>query len=111
MSSDPLSARLSLLGLRGVARIVTHTNRIVMVSLGARGVLRLHRGYAHAPDRVLRAIIRFLDARLPRVEHRMAEREFIDYCKSSARTLAGMEKAATTLGQRMAEVRKKYALK
>ena len=24
-----------------------------MVSLGARGVLRLHRGYAYAPDRVL----------------------------------------------------------
>ena len=79
MSSDPLSARLSLLGLRGVARIVTHTNRIVMVSLGARGVLRLHRGYTHAPDRVLRAIVRFLDARLPRAERRMAEREFIDF--------------------------------
>jgi regulator of RNase E activity RraA len=40
-----------------------------------------------------------------------AEREFIDYCKSSARTLAGMEQAAATLGQRMAEVRKKYAMK
>jgi hypothetical protein len=79
VSSDPLSARLSLLGLRGVARIVTHTNRIVMVSLGARGVLRLHRGYAHAPDRVLQAIIRFLDARLPRAERRVAEREFIDF--------------------------------
>jgi regulator of RNase E activity RraA len=40
-----------------------------------------------------------------------AEREFIDYCKSSARTLAGMEKAAATLGQRMGEVRKKYTRK
>jgi len=79
VSPDSLSARLSLLGLRGVARVVTHTNRIVMVSLGARRVLRLHRGYAHAPDRVLRAIVRFLDARLPRAERRMAEREFIDF--------------------------------
>ena len=79
MSSDSLAARLSLLGLRGVARIVTHTNRIVMVSLGARGVLRLHRGYAHAPDRVLRAIVRFLDSRLPRAVRRMAERELLDF--------------------------------
>ena len=79
MSSDPLSDRLSLLGLRGVTRVVTHTNRIVMVSLGARGVLRLHRGYAHAPDRVLRAIVRFLDPRLPRAARRMAERELLDF--------------------------------
>jgi hypothetical protein len=79
VSSDHLSARLSLLGLRGVARIVIHTNRIVMVNLGARGVLRLHRGYAHAPDRVLRAIVRFLDPRLPRAIRRMAERELLDF--------------------------------
>jgi hypothetical protein len=79
VSSDPLSDRLSLLGLRGVTRVVTHTNRIVMVSLGARGVLRLHRGYAHAPDRVLRAIVRFLDPRLPRAARRMAERELLDF--------------------------------
>ena len=79
MSSDHLPARLRQLGLRGVARIVTHTNRIVMVSLGARGVLRLHRGYADAPDRVLLAIIRFLDPRLPRAERRLAEREFLDF--------------------------------
>jgi hypothetical protein len=79
VSSDPLSARLGQLGLRGVARIVTHTNRIVMVSLGARGVLRLHRGYAHAPDRVLRAIVRFLDPSLPRAVRRVAERELLDF--------------------------------
>jgi hypothetical protein len=79
VSSDLLLARLGLLGLRGVVRLVTHTNRIVMVSLGARGVLRLHRGYAHAPDRVLRAIVRFLDPRLPRAMRRMAEREFLDF--------------------------------
>ena len=79
MSTDPLSARLRLFGLRGVSRIVTHTNRIVMVSLGARGVLRLHRGFAHAPDHVLRAIVRFLDPRLPRAVRRVAERELLDF--------------------------------
>ena len=79
MSTDQLSARLSLLGLRGVSRIVTHSNRIVMVSLGARGVLRLHRGFAHAPDHVLRAIVRFLDPRLPRAVRRVAERELLGF--------------------------------
>jgi hypothetical protein len=79
VSSDHLSARLSMLGLRGITRIVTHSNRIVMVSLGARGVLRLHRGYSQAPDRVLRAIVRFLDPRLPRAVRRMAERELLDF--------------------------------
>ena len=51
-----------------------------MVSLGDRRVLRLHRGYAVAPDRVLRAIVRFLDPRLPaRSERRRAEREFLAF--------------------------------
>ena len=79
MSPEQLPARLRLLGLRGVSRIVTHTNRIVMVSLGARRVLRIHQGYAYAPDRVLRAIIRFLDPALPRAVRRLAEREFLEF--------------------------------
>ncbi len=79
MNPEHLPARLRLLGLRGVTRIITHTNRIVMVSLGARGVLRLHRGYAGAPDRVLLAIVRFLDPRLPRAIRRMAQREFLEF--------------------------------
>ncbi|MGH7579455.1 MAG: SprT-like domain-containing protein [Gemmatimonadales bacterium] len=74
-----LPARLALLGLRGHERVITHTNRTVMVSLGAGGYLRLHRGYAFAPDAVLRAIVRFLDTRLPRAARRMAEREFLAF--------------------------------
>lgn len=74
-----LARRLSLLGLRDVERIHTHANRTVMVSLSARRVLRLHRGYAAAPDRVLRAIVRFLDARLPKPLRRLAEREFLAF--------------------------------
>jgi hypothetical protein len=74
-----LARRLALLGLRDVERIHTHTNRTVMVSLSARRVLRLHRGYAAAPDRVLRAIVRFLDPRLPRMLRRLAEREFLTF--------------------------------
>ncbi len=74
-----LAQRLSLLGLRDIERISVHTNRTVMVSLSARRVLRLHRGYAAAPDRVLRAIIRFLNPRVPRALRRLAEREFLGF--------------------------------
>ncbi|HEY8259300.1 MAG TPA: SprT-like domain-containing protein, partial [Gemmatimonadales bacterium] len=75
---DLLARRLSLLGLRSVDRIRTHTNRTVMVSL-TRRVLRLHRGYAAAPDRVLRAIVRFLNPAVPRALRRLAEREFLAF--------------------------------
>jgi SprT-like family protein len=74
-----LARRLLLLGLRDVERIETHANQTVMVSLSARRVLRLHRGYGAAPDRVLRAIVRFLNPRIPRVLRRLAEREFLAF--------------------------------
>ena len=76
--NELLGHRLKLLGLRDVDRILTHTNRTVMVSL-ARRVLRLHRGYASAPDPVLRAIVRFLDPRVPRALRRGVEREFLGF--------------------------------
>ena len=71
--------RLALLGWRHPGRIRVHANRRVMVSLNADGVLRLHRGYAYAPDRVLRAILRFLSPRLPQAIRRLAEREFLGF--------------------------------
>jgi SprT-like family len=49
-----------------------------MLSLNRR-VLRVHRGYAHAPDRVLEAIVRFLNRRVPRALRRAAEREFLQF--------------------------------
>jgi hypothetical protein len=76
---DHLPERLRLLGLRDVARILTHTNRTVMVSIGSDGTLRLHRGYAWASDRVLRAIVRFLDPRVPRRLRRQAQRELLAF--------------------------------
>ena len=57
----------------------THTNRSVMLSLSPNGLLRVHHGYAHAPDRVLRAIVRFLNPRVPRPLRRLAEREFLAF--------------------------------
>ena len=79
MIEEHLPARLYLLGLHGVSRVVTHTNRTVMVSIGKRRVLRIHAGYAHASDSVLRAVIRFLDPRLPRAARRAAERELLAF--------------------------------
>jgi hypothetical protein len=61
-----------------VERVITHANQTVMLSLNRR-VLRIHRGYAFAPDEVLKAVVRFLDPRVPRVLRRVAEREFLEF--------------------------------
>lgn len=76
---ERLPDRLRILGLRDVSHVLTHTNRSVMVSLGASRILRLHRGYAWASDRVLRAIVRFLDPRQPRRVRRAAQRELLAF--------------------------------
>lgn len=73
-----LEGRLIMLGSRHTGFAI-HSNRSVMLSLSHRGVLRLHEGYAYAPDRVLRAIVRFLNPRVPRVLRRAAEREFLAF--------------------------------
>ena len=78
--ADPegLDARLRRLGLRDVDRIHTHTNRTVILSLRRR-VLRLHLGFASAPDEVLAAIVRFLTPRVRRETRRAAERLFLAF--------------------------------
>ena len=75
---DCLPERLVALGLRDVERVVTHGNQTVMLSLSRR-VLRIHRGYAFAPDGVLKAVVRFLNPRVPRALRRAAEREFLEF--------------------------------
>jgi hypothetical protein len=74
-----LALRLTRLGLRGVASVRSHANRTVMVSLTARRVLRVHRGYAFAPDRVLAAIVGFLNPRRSRVERRAYQQVFLAF--------------------------------
>jgi hypothetical protein len=59
--------------------VIGHNNRTVMLSVTAKGQLRLHRGYSHAPDRVLRAILRFIDVRQSRERRRAAERVFLSF--------------------------------
>ncbi|MGH7702759.1 MAG: SprT-like domain-containing protein [Gemmatimonadales bacterium] len=80
LSPDELLAhRLSLLGLPPVTAVRTHTNCTVMVSLTPRRVLRVHRGYVHAPDRVLSAIVRFLKPGTRRSTRAAARRELLAF--------------------------------
>ena len=57
-SASPLIARLTALGLPAFHRIETHRNQQVMVSWVPEQWLRVHEGYAEAPDSVLAAIVR-----------------------------------------------------
>jgi hypothetical protein len=69
-----LFSRLQDLGLRGVETLVLMRTRTVMVSLIGR-TLRVHEGYAEAPESVLRAIVAFAVAR--NKHERTAAREVI----------------------------------
>lgn len=50
-----------------------------MVTLHPRRGLRVHQGYAHAPDEVLLAIVRWARPRLSRSERRAAARELLGF--------------------------------
>jgi SprT-like family len=78
VGQEKLAERLRVLGSRHT-RLIIHRNTTVMLSLNRQGVLRLHEGYAFAPDRVLKAIVRFLNPRVPRPLRRLAEREFLAF--------------------------------
>jgi hypothetical protein len=76
---DPvLHQRLARLGLRGVTEVRTHRNRVVMLSL-RRGVLRIHAGYAAAPDAVLEAVVRYLRPFARRATRLAAQAEFLAF--------------------------------
>jgi hypothetical protein len=77
--AEVLERRLRALGLRGVAGVRATDNRAVMVGLSKVRVLRVHRGYAHAPDRVLRAIVRFVARTTPRLLRRAAQHEILSF--------------------------------
>ncbi len=72
-----LERRLRRAGLRGADRVVVHENRTVVVSV-RRDVVRVHRGFAYASDRVLRAVVEFRDGRSPG-RRRAAHRELLAF--------------------------------
>ncbi len=74
-----LARRLELLGLRGPRGVEVHENKTVLVSVTKRGMLRVHRGYAYASDRVLRAIVAFVHPATKVADRRRAERELVAF--------------------------------
>lgn len=74
-----LTRRLELLGLHGPRGVEVHENKTVLVSVTKRGVLRVHRGYAYASDRVLKAVVAFVHSRTKPTERRRAEQELIKF--------------------------------
>ena len=74
-----LPTRLRALGLPESIPIETHANRRVLVSLTARGTLRVHAGYAMAPDEVLFAIARWARPRTGSADRRVAQRTLLAF--------------------------------
>ena len=69
-----LATRLRREGLPSAMRVVLHTNRSTLVTRTARGTLRVHAGFAAAPDEVLAAIVRWARPRGRREERLEAQR-------------------------------------
>jgi hypothetical protein len=72
-----LRGRLGDVGLSPGTRVETQENRSVLLHV-REGLIRLHRGFAYAPDRILRAIVAF--TRAPsRPARRKAKRELVSF--------------------------------
>lgn len=69
-----LPERLRGFGLSPATEVVLHTNRRVLVSFASSGALRVHRGYAAAPDEVVAAIARWARPRARRADRIQAQR-------------------------------------
>lgn len=72
-----LARRLAEAGLATTVRLVVHENRRVVAHVRG-GTLRLHRGFACAPDRVLRAVVVFAQGR-PGPARNAARRELVSF--------------------------------
>ena len=77
--SGSLPTRLRAAGVPASVPIETHANRRVLLSLTARGALRVHLGYAMAPDIVLTAIATWARPRIRRSDRRAAQRILIAF--------------------------------
>lgn len=74
-----LAARLRAHGLPEAVPVILHANRRVLVSLTRRGALRVHRGYAAAPDEVVAAIAKWARPRTRRADRRSAQRILVAF--------------------------------
>ena len=74
-----LVAELRALGVPGSIPIVLHHNRRVMLSFKPRGGLRVHAGYARAPNEVVAAIATWVRPWVRRKDRREAARVFLSF--------------------------------
>ena len=74
LAPERLAARLREAGLSASIAIETHANRRTLVSFTSRGALRVHLGFAMAPDPVIAAIARWARPKLRRAERLAAAR-------------------------------------
>jgi hypothetical protein len=76
---ERLIARLKALGLPAFSQISTHRNEQVMLSWVPGHVLRIHEGYAGAPDEVLQAVVRFVTPGVRRATRLAAKKVFLGF--------------------------------
>ena len=74
-----LPGRLRAAGLSPVMAIVLHRNRRVMLSFDGRGALRIHEGYARAPDEVIAAIVAWARPSVRRSARQALARVFLTF--------------------------------
>jgi len=103
-TADDLLRRLSILGLRRIARCRLTRNRNVMVSFTAEE-LRVHEDYLRAPDEVLFAIVRFVEG-VTRGERLRARRRLLEFpiaTSEGQRRRAGTHPDDLALAERLTE--------
>ena len=74
-----LPGRLRRAGLPATIAIVLHRNRRVMLSFDGRGALRVHEGYAGAPDEVIAAIVAWARPSVRAATRRALARVFLTF--------------------------------
>jgi len=74
-----LRLRLMEAGIAAERPIEIHENSTVLVSLTPRGVLRLHRGFAYAADKVLQALAAFAHPEAGPADQRRAEQMIVAF--------------------------------
>lgn len=72
-----LRERLTRLGV--TRKVEVHENTTVLVSLTSRGVIRVHRGYAYASDRILRSIVILMSASPGREVRKRAQHDVVKF--------------------------------
>ena len=74
-----LARRMREVGLGEAVDLEIHENLSVLVNTTGRGAVRVHRGFAYAPDRVLEAIVTFVRPGASRSAARDAEKRVLAF--------------------------------